>query len=516
MAVLAPGRELDERFSEPVEATRRSGAPPSASGIALAQRLRPMLATDRRRAVIVAAVLGGIALWMRLWRLSYPPDLIFDEAYYPVHADDMLELGSEYNRGYDYIVHPPLGKWMIGLGEIVFGNTPLGWRVPSAIAGTICVLLLFWIARRMSGSTFLGAIAGLLLAADGFSFVLGRTGLLDIFLPLFVLAGFAALLVDRDQVRTRLAALLEDGPLPASPRLGLRSWRMTAGILLGAACSVKWSGIWFLAAFAILSVLWDRAALRSAGVRRPTRVTARRILPGASGALGVLPIATYIASFAGWFVSETSQGRHWAEQNPETSFGFVPDALRSLWHQHGQWLTFHSGLSTPHPWESNPWGWLVTGRPILFWNPQGITDEAGGQIVRYVLLVGTPVLWFAFVPAVLWMLWLLVTRLDWRAGAILAGVAAGWLSWFINLERTMFLFYMAPAVPFFILAVTLTLGAVLGRQQDSPLRRQIGLAAVSVYLALVILNFIWLHPILVGSPLPEMEWRARMMFRSWF
>lgn len=486
------------------------------SGIALAQRLRPMLATDRRRALVVAAVLGGIALWMRLWRLSYPPDLIFDEAYYPVHADDMLELGSEYNRGYDYIVHPPLGKWMIGLGEIAFGNTPLGWRVPSAIAGTICVLLLFWIARRMSGSTFLGAIAGLLLAADGFSFVLGRTGLLDIFLPLFVLAGFAALLVDRDQVRSRLAALLEDGPLPASPRLGLRSWRMTAGILLGAACSVKWSGIWFLAAFAILSVLWDRAALRSAGVRRPTRVTARRILPGAVGALGVLPIATYVASFAGWFVSETSQGRHWAEQNPETSFGFVPDALRSLWHQHGQWLTFHSGLSTPHPWESNPWGWLVTGRPILFWNPQGITDEAGGQIVRYVLLVGTPVLWFAFAPAVLWMLWLLVSRLDWRAGAILAGVAAGWLSWFINLERTMFLFYMAPAVPFFILAVTLTLGAVLGRQQDSPLRRRIGLAAVSVYLALVILNFIWLHPILVGSPLPEMEWRARMMFRSWF
>jgi len=511
MAVLAP-----ERFADPVEPTRSPGVSPSLARTGLAQRLRPILPTDRRRALIVAAVLGGIALWMRLWRLSYPPDLIFDEAYYPVHADDMLELGSEYNRGYDYIVHPPLGKWLIGLGEIVFGNTPLGWRVPSAIAGTICVLLLFWIARRMSGSTYLGAIAGLLMATDAFSFVLGRTGLLDIFLPMFVLAGLAALLIDRDQVRTRLATMLEDGPLAASPRLGLRSWRMTAGILLGAACAVKWSGVWFLAAFAILSVLWDRAALRSAGARRPTRVTARRVLPGAIGALAVLPIVTYVSSFAGWFASETSQGRHWAEQNPETSLGFVPGALRSLWHQHAQWLEFHNGLSSPHPWESNPWSWLVTGRPILFWNPQGITDEAGGQIVRYVLLVGTPVLWFAFVPAVVWMLWLLVSRLDWRAGTVLAAIAAGWLSWFINLERTMFLFYMAPAVPFFILAVTLTLGSVLGRQEDSPLRRRIGLVAVSMYVALVILNFIWLHPILVGSPLPEIEWRARMMFRSWF
>ena len=500
----------------PIEPIQMSPATTASSRAGLARRLHPVLPTDRRRALLIAAVLGGIALWMRLWRLSYPPDLIFDEAYYPVHAQDMLELGSEYNRGYDYIVHPPLGKWLIGLGEIVFGNTPLGWRVPSAIAGTICVLLLFWIARRMTGSSYLGAIAGLLLATDGFSFVLGRTGLLDIFLPMFVLAGLAALLIDRDQVRTRLAAMLEGGALPESPRLGLRNWRMTAGLLLGAACAVKWSGIWFLAAFAIASVLWDRGALRAAGIRRPTRVGVRRVLPGALGALAVLPVVTYLASFAGWFATESSQGRHWAAQNPDTAFGFVPDALRSLWHQHAQWLTFHNGLSSDHPWESNPWSWLVTGRPILLWNPQGIADEAGGQIVRYELLVGTPVLWFAFAPAALWLIWLLVSRLDWRAGVVLGGIAAGWLSWFINLERTMFLFYMAPAVPFFILAVTLTLGSVLGRQGDSVLRRRIGLVAVSLYVGLVILNFIWLHPILVGSPLPEVEWRARMMFRSWF
>ncbi len=509
MSVLAPER--------PAAASDLSRTPALAAGSPrLAQRLRPELPTDRGRALLIAAVLGGIALWMRLWRLSYPPDLIFDEAYYPVHANDMLEFGSEYNRGYDYIVHPPLGKWLISLGEMVFGNTPVGWRVPSAIAGTICVLLLFWIARRMTGSTFLGAIAGLLLASDAFSFVLGRTGLLDIFLPMFILAGLAALLIDRDRVRTRLAAMLEVGAVPSSPRLGLRNWRMIAGILLGAACAVKWSGVWFLAAFAILSVLWDRGALRAAGVPRPTRVTLRRVLPGAIGALAVLPILTYVASFTGWFASESSQGRHWAEQHPDTTFDFIPNAVRSLWHQHAQWLDFHNGLSSDHPWESNPWSWLVTGRPILFWNPQGITDGAGGQIVRYVLLVGTPVLWFAFIPAVVWMMWLLVSRLDWRAGVILAAIAAGWLSWFINLERTMFLFYMAPALPFFILAVTLTLGSVLGRRGDPQLRRTIGLAAVSLFVGLVVLNFIWLHPILVGSPLAETEWRLRMMFRSWF
>lgn len=509
MAVLAPERSVAPPQRVPAITTFSARA-------GLAQRLRPVPPGDRKPALIAGLVLGAVALWMRLWRLSYPPELIFDEAYYPVHARDMLEFGSEYNRGYDYIVHPPLGKWLISLGEMVFGDTPLGWRVPSAIAGTICVILLFWIARRLTGSTFLGAIAGLLLASDAFSFALGRIGLLDIFLPTFVLAALAALLIDRDQVRTRLATMLERGPLPDSPRLGLRSWRMTAGILLGSACAVKWSGIWFLAAFAIASVLWDRSALRAAGVSRPTRVSARRVLPGAVGALAILPIGVYLTSFAGWFGSESAQGRHWAEQNPDTAVGFLPDALRSLWHQHTHWLEFHNSLSSPHPWESSPWSWLVSGRPILLWNPQGITDGEGGQVVRYLLLVGTPVLWFAFVPAALWMVWLLVSRLDWRAGLILAGIAAGWMSWFLNLDRTMFLFYMAPAVPFFILGITLTLGSALGTQRDSLLRRRIGLLVVSLFVGMVIVNFLWLHPILVGSPLSEIEWRGRMLFRSWF
>ncbi|PZS29070.1 MAG: hypothetical protein DLM58_16055, partial [Pseudonocardiales bacterium] len=65
-------------------------------------------------------------------------------------------------------------------------------------------------------------IAGLLLALDGLSLVLSRTALLDIFLQTFVLAGFGALVVDRDQVRARLAGLIADGAELSSgaPSLG--------------------------------------------------------------------------------------------------------------------------------------------------------------------------------------------------------------------------------------------------------------------------------------------------------
>ncbi|MBB3676595.1 dolichyl-phosphate-mannose--protein mannosyltransferase [Modestobacter versicolor] len=479
----------------------------------------PPLPGDRRLAAVLTALLGVATLVTRLWDIRYPADLVFDEAYYPPEALEVLELGYEYNRGYTFIVHPPLGKLLIAAGEHLFGYDSFGWRFPSAVAGTIAVVVLARLARRLTGSTLLGLVAGLLLALDGFSFSVGRIGLLDVFLQMFVVCAVACLVVDRDRVRQRVregSDRMTDRMARQGFRLGPRGWRIAAGVLFGSACAVKWSGVYFLALFALLSLWWDRAAWRDAGVTRPTRVALRRGLPGAAWALGVLPVLTYLATFTGWFRGENSQGRHWADQHPDTAFPFVPGALRSLWHMHGEWLTFHNGLSTPHPWESGPWSWLVDGRPILLWNPQGLTDADGNQVIRYILMLGTPTLWFLFAPAMLWLLWRAVARRDPAAVTVGAAIAAGWLTWFVNLDRTMFIFYMAPAVPFFVLAVTLVLQDVLGRPQASALRRQVGLGVVSLYLAVVAMTFAFFYPVLTGAPLTHGEWLQRMWFPSWF
>ena len=507
MAVLAPERAEEQE-------------PPSLVPLAPGRRPRARrdpfrpLPDDRRLAWVLTGVLGVAALAMRLWGISYPRDLLFDEAYYPRHAHQLLTWGFEYNRGYSFIVHPPLGKWFIAAGEQLFGYNSFGWRFPSAVAGALAVVILVRLTRRLTGSTLLGLVAGLLLTLDTFSFTLSRVGLLDVFLQVLVLGAVACLVVDRDVVRARIRAATEVGA--DGFRLGPRGWRIAAGVLFGAACAVKWSGVWFLAFFAVASLLWERDAWRNAGVLRPTRAAARWGLPGAVWALAVLPVLTYLASFTGWFLGETSQGKAWAQQHPDTDYPFVPDALRSLWHEHAQWLTFHNGLSTPHSWESGPWSWLVTGRPILLWNPQGLTDPAGDQIVRYILMVGTPILWFAFVPAGLWLFWRIVARRDPAASVVALAIAAGWGTWFVNLDRTMFIFYMAPVVPFFVLAVTLVLQDVLGPARADVVRRQIGLGAVCLYLAVVAATFAYFYPVLTGEPLSVAEWRARMWFPSWF
>ncbi|HEV7872109.1 MAG TPA: phospholipid carrier-dependent glycosyltransferase [Modestobacter sp.] len=507
MAVLAPER-AESTPEDPPRPARRRPPRPRRQGT-------PPLPRDRRLAAALTAVLGLATFVSRLWDLDYPGDLLFDEAYYPPEALELLRWGTEYNRGYTFIVHPPLGKWLIAAGIHVFGYDSFGWRLPSAVAGTIAVVVLTRLTRRLTGSTLLGLVAGVLLALDGFSFTLSRIGLLDVFLQTFVVSAVACLVVDRDRVRQRVRDGA-DRATAAGFRLGPRGWRIAAGLLFGAACAVKWSGVWFLAFFAVLSLFWDRAAWREAGVRRPTVVAARRGLPGALWALAVVPVLTYLASFTGWFLSGTGQGRHWADQHPETSFDVVPGALRSLWHMHGEWLAFHNGLSTPHPWESGPWSWLVDGRPILLWNPQGITDAAGDQVVRYILMVGTPTLWFAFVPAMLWLVWRIAARRDPAALTVAVAIAAGWLTWFVNLDRTMFIFYMAPVAPFFVLAVTLLLQDVLGPRDAGEFRRHLGLGVVCLYLAVVAMTFVFFLPVLTGQPLSHAEWLQRMWFPSWF
>jgi dolichyl-phosphate-mannose--protein O-mannosyl transferase len=197
---------------------------------------QPPLPTDRRLSWALAAVLGALTLAVRLWRITYPDALLFDEAYYPREARELLRWGTEYNRGYTFIVHPPLGKWLIAASEQVFGYGPLGWRFSSAVAGTVAVVVLTRLARRLTGSTLLGLVAGLLLALDGFSFVISRLGLLDVFLQALVVSAVACLVVDRDRVRARVRAA---APVPAAGfRLGPRGWRIAAGFLLGCACAV--------------------------------------------------------------------------------------------------------------------------------------------------------------------------------------------------------------------------------------------------------------------------------------
>jgi len=499
-----------------------------------------------------ALLVTAIAAVTRLWALGFPAGKSFDEIYYATEAQEMLRYGYEDNRDYMFIVHPPLGKWLIALGSALFGDNSLGWRVAPALAGTVAVLIVARVGMRMFHSVLLGALAGGLLALEGISLVISRVALLDIFLQAFVIAGFAALVIDRDALRDRLAGLylagvdLTEGP----PPLGPRPWRLAGGVLLGLAFAVKWSALSFWGGFALLSILWDRGAFLSAGIERPWRAVLRRSLVPGTFALVVSPLCAYFLSWTGWFVGENSWNRHWGDTHPGTGlFALLPSGLRSLLDYHHQAYLFHSHLYDPHPYKANPWSWLVLGRPISFYAPQNVTGCGAASCTREILCIGTPIMYWAFVPALLWLLWHWATTRDWRAGAIWMAFLAGWGVWLQNTRRTGFLFYMTPLMPFLVLGVTLAVGVLLTRTAAETARaeaaraaappepadgevRTVGLrewiaiqgmslghllriAVVALWLGAVVADFVFMWPIFTGGMLTNAQWHQRMWFPGW-
>ena len=173
--------------------------------------------------------------------------------------------GRIFAPGGEFVVHPPFGKILIAGGEWVFGLTPFGWRFAVAAAGSLAILILARMARRMTRSTLLGCVAGLLLALDGLEFVMSRTALLDIFVMFWVLAAFAALVIDRDRTRAGTRSAAARGAA-RPPRLGVRWLRLAAGVCLGLACAWKWDGVWYVPAFFALTLAWDTGARRAAGL----------------------------------------------------------------------------------------------------------------------------------------------------------------------------------------------------------------------------------------------------------
>ena len=158
------------------------------------------------------------------------------------------------------VVHPEVGKWLIALGEKGFGMDPFGWRIASAVVGSLMVLLMCRFVRRVTGSTALGLVGGLLLSLDGLQLVLSRLALLDIFLAFFILL--------RGPLRRGRPTVVLRDRLARRARPG-RCWRpwLVAGGRRASGWRSAPSGRRSipLAAFGVLADAWSAGARRAFG-----------------------------------------------------------------------------------------------------------------------------------------------------------------------------------------------------------------------------------------------------------
>jgi len=526
--------------------------------------------------VAVVAV-GILAAALRLYHLGTPPAHVFDEAYYPkagclfvgysraacdVTSSDEKYWADRYNDVGSW-VHPPLGKWAIGLGELAFGPDAFGWRISAAIAGTLSVVLIAMIAQLLFGEVLWTYVAGLLLATEHLNVVQSRTGMLDIFLAFWVVLAFLLLLLDRRWIERRTPAraapeqpvaiadvgdedpvrgmtaphepwpghetataggaavlaseydeppravdsttLVADRPAeeprPVVPSPVLRPWRLASGVALGAAVATKWSGATAIVAVLLLSFIWERTRRRGAGVRHPIARALQQESFGLTISLLIVPGLVYLASWTGYFVWFGFDLEAWAKMQA-AMYGY---------HEHLQ--TLNDKGKPIHPYLSRAWQWILMARPVVYF----YKEDAG--LRREIIGMGNPIILWLSVVAIPYLAVAWRRSRDWVAGFVLVAILAQYLPWFA-VPRPQFFFYFTPITPFLVLAVVYLLRRMTnvriepGANDDATRATRPLLPVVVGIVVLSVATFVWFWPVLTAGSLSADAWRLRIWFNG--
>lgn len=367
-------------------------------------------ARTRASRAVIALLVATVVLSavVRFADLAASPSYIGDENYYARDASALLTMGFGTDGVESWMpgiaqsfAHPELGVEAIAGGIRIFGDGPWGWRLPSALAGTLLIALVYPLGRRLRLAPVWALAATVLAASDTLLIVQSRLAMLDIFVALgTVVCIYLALRAAQSSAR-------------------FWTWVVLCGLAGGAAVSCKWSG--GLAVLVAVGLMALRS--RSLGTRRA--VTAIVIVLG-------LTSAVYVASYAPYFL-----GGHTAGQ----------------WLHLQRYMIGYNWTARPAPAQSSTAiTWPFDVYPIWYhWGTAGHGLSAG------ILAIGNPLLWWGAIVSFVVLGVQAITRRDPQLAAAPVIVAVLYAPWLLT-SRPEFLYYMTPVVPFLAVLVALALG----------------------------------------------------------
>lgn len=417
----------------------------------------------------VAIGIGLIAEILFLLRLATPNTPVFDETHYVPAARVLMSLGSPSN-----IEHPLLGKEIIALGIMMFGDNSFGWRFFSTIAATAVVLGVFWITWQLLGRVRPAVIAAVLTLLNFTVYIQARIAMLDGFMAAFVVLAIGVLL------------------WAASGPARWTAWRLAlAGVLIGMAVATKWAAIPVLglACAAIPAVRWLDARRRGA--------PAAAALAGADQPhfAGVATIPALL------ILAVTSLPVYFATFAPAFFFEFLPLTWDQLLPYQLRIYAQQTAPLPQHHYQSSWWSWPLDIRPI--WYLYEVTD--GAQ--RGILMVGNPAVMLgglAAVGACAWLGW----RQRLRAPVIAAALwLATYLPWIIIPKKIGFFYYYYLPSIFLCVALAVALDHFgKGRWRHADLG----------FTAIALMIFLYFLPIISAAPLADaLDFRYWMLLPSW-
>lgn len=411
-----------------------------------------------RDPIVWCGVLTAGFFALAMVRLTIPSAPYFDEIHYLPAAREMLAMHKWINRE-----HPMFGKEMIALGIWALGDNPLGWRIGSALAGTLafwaCIRALWFASQRR----FATLAYGVLLASGFMLLIQSQIAMLDAYMLAALSVAF-----------WMLAKAVRE------PEHG-RRYLALGGIAMGVAMGTKWNAVplAIVPGIAFLLVRLRAAGWRFVWSRRGAPVPGVTLMEAALW-LGVVPLVTYWATFL---------PAYFYTVNPLEPGGFMD-------YQH-KMVALQESVVKLHQYRTRWWQWMFDLRGLWYL----YRDIDGAQ--RGVVMIGNPLTMIAGLPALVWCLWAGIRRrrADALAVTVLYAFAIGF--WIIAPKPIQFFYhYLAPSLALFA-ALALALDALWHR----PRQRWIPLA----FLAAACGIFAWFYPIISAAPLEG----GRQAFVHW-
>lgn len=392
-------RSKKTTVSPPADDSQGSVHPAPAVAAELSGFVDWVLRLDRRQFQWGMAVVLCLCFAVRLYRVSVPETMMFDEVYWGYTAQEIVNhnpvIYDPYAKpppglAYEW-THPPLGKLIIALGVEAFGPGTFGLRISSVIFGTISVLLAALISLELFSSYAAALLTAYFLTIETSGFALSRISMVDEHVLCFLLAAFLEYLAWRKRPE-RVAHLLG------------------AGLGLGLATSTKWnSAFLFLVLGFDAMLLWGRSKL-------PDRNWVVWFLV----AFGIVPPALYLLSYGHFF-----------------ALGNSLEQFRLL--QQQMWI-YHSHLKATHTSASETWQWILNLKPVWFHTsiaPDGSSVE--------VFAIGNHVLLYTGLWAFLWCCKDLFKRTDELLALACFTYLTLWFPWTFS-PRLKFFYHYLPAI----------------------------------------------------------------------
>jgi dolichyl-phosphate-mannose--protein O-mannosyl transferase len=437
--------------------------------------------------VLGALAILAISIFLHFWHLETIPYPVFDETLFGQYAKEYLE-GNPTWEG-----HPPLGKYFIMLGVLLFGEHEFGYRIFGTSFGSILPLLMIGMVYRLTYQRNLALLSGFFLLSDGLFLVESRFALINVFLvsfglvsQIFLLAGLG----QRGKLRTFLLCC--------------------AGLMLGATASVKWNGLGF-SLLLFLVVLWVWAIAKFF----PKKLSRLGILAEITKlhwwqyllCFGVMPITFYLVQWIPLFMLNSGGVPQESGFGAIHSFGlsFVKVHQHILWWHSTDIVTSVDPAHPAHPYCSSAISWAVLARPVGYYFQNNIDGY-----FRVVQGLGNPILWwFSTLTIVGISIASILPKSRQFANIgitnyLLLGYFSNYVPWLI-VKRCLFLYhYMSAAMFSFVVLAWL----VCQMLSQKGLIRYLGYGIIAV----VLITQIFFMPIWLGIPILPADFYHRIWF----